>query len=328
MWDFSIGKAFSLLIRTTPFIGFRFVIYFGITLAYIVATGGGAGVGYLIGSILGDAETAGGSAFWGGLFGFGFVSGALYFAREYLLYIVKAGHIAVLVHLMDDQPIPEGTGQIAYASQIVKSRFTEASLLFGLDQLIKGIIRTLNRTLLTISSFLPIPGLTNAMEFVTAVIKFSLTYVDEAILAYIIRTNQANSWASARDGVILYAQNYRLLLKNAVFLTIFAWILSFVIFLIVIAPVAAFVSVMPGLGGFWTLIIAIITAYALKAALIDPFAMTCIVQVYFQAIADQTPSPEWVDRLNSVSAQFRELGEKAAAAMGGSSRLPISPLKG
>lgn len=91
--------------------------------------------------------------------------------------------------------------------------------------------------------------------------------------------------------MILYAQNYRLLLKNAVFLTIFAWILSFVIFLIVIAPVAALVSVMPGLGGFWTLIIAIITAYALKAALIDPFAMACIVQVYFQAIAGQTPSP-------------------------------------
>lgn len=73
---------------------------------------------------------------------------------------------------MDDQPIPEGTGQIAYASQIVKARFAEASLLFGLDQLIKGIIRTVNSTLLTISSFLPIPGLTNAMEFVTAVIRF------------------------------------------------------------------------------------------------------------------------------------------------------------
>ncbi len=157
MWDFSIGKAFSSMIRTMPFIGFRLAIYVGITLAYIVATGGGAGIGYMLGSILGDADTAGDGAFWGGLFGFGFVSGALYFAREYLLYIVKAGHIAALVCLMDDQPIPEGTGQIAYASQIVKARFAEASLLFGVDQLIKGIIRTMNRALLTISSFLPIP---------------------------------------------------------------------------------------------------------------------------------------------------------------------------
>jgi hypothetical protein len=326
MWDFSLGKAFGLMLRTLPFIGFRLAIYFGITLAYLIATSGGAGIGYMIGSILRDAESdpSGSVAFWGGLIGFGIVSGVLYFAREYLLYIVKAGHIAVLVRLIDDQPIPEGTGQIGYATQIVKSRFAEASVLFGIDQIIKSILRTFNATVLTISSFLPIPGLTNVMEFVTAVINFSLTYVDEAILAYMIRTNPENAWAGARDGVIFYAQNYRMMLKNAVFLTILAWIVSFVIFLVVIAPVAALVSMMPGLGGFWTLIIAIIAAYALKAALIDPFAMVCIVQVYFKAIEGQTPSPEWVDRLNSVAAPFRELSAKAAAFVPGPGGASVS----
>ncbi len=89
------------------------------------------------------------------------------------------------------------------------------------------------------------------------------------------------------------------------------------IFLVVIAPIAALVSMMPGLGGFWTLIIAIVAAYALKAALIDPFAMACIVQVYFKAIEGQTPSPEWVDRLNSVAAPSCELSEKAVAFVPG-----------
>jgi hypothetical protein len=258
------------------------------------------------------------------LIGFSIVSGALYFTREYLLCIVKASHIAVLVRLIDDQPIPGGTGQIAYTIQIVKSRFAEASVLFGIDQIIKSILRTFNATVLTISSFLPIPGLTNVMELVTAVINFSLTYVDEAILAYIIRTNQENVWTSARDGVILYAQNYRMILKNAVFLTIFAWIFSFVIFLIVIAPVTALVSTMPGLGGLWTLIIAIFTVYALKVALIDPFAMMCIVQVSFKAIEGQTPSPEWVERLNSVAAPFRKLSEKAMAPIAGTGLTQLS----
>jgi hypothetical protein len=75
---------------------------------------------------------------------------------------------------------------------------------------------------------------------------------------------------------------------------------------------------------FWTLIIAIIAAYALKAALIDPFAMVCIVQVYFKAIEGQTPSPEWVDRLNSVAAPFRELSAKAAAFVPGPGGASVS----
>jgi hypothetical protein len=322
MWDFDIGKTFSLMLRTLPFIGFRLAIYFGITLAYIAATGGGAGIGYMLGRILQDADGAGSGAFWGGLVGFSVVSGALYFAREYLLYIVKAGHIAVLVHLLDDRPIPEGKGQIAYGAQIVKARFVEASVLFGVDRMIQGILRAFNRTVLTLSGCLPIPGLTTGMKFVTAVIHLSLAYVDEAILAYIIRTHSENPWAGARDGVILYAQNYRMLLKNAVSLAIFAWILSFGIFLLAIAPVAALVAWIPGLAGFWLLILAIVAAYALKAALVDPFVMTCIVQVYFKAIEGQRPSPEWAERLNSISARFRELGEKAAALVAGKSRLP------
>ena len=56
-------------------------------------------------------------AFWGGIVGFGLVSLALYWIREYILYIVKAGHIAVMVHLIDGRDVPGGQGQIAYAQR-------------------------------------------------------------------------------------------------------------------------------------------------------------------------------------------------------------------
>lgn len=42
MWDFNIGQALSLMMRTTPFILFRAAVYFGIALAYILVTGVGA----------------------------------------------------------------------------------------------------------------------------------------------------------------------------------------------------------------------------------------------------------------------------------------------
>src|SRR5690554_4847628 len=139
MWDFSIGKSIGIMIKTLPFILLRIAVYFGITLAYILVTGTGAGIGFGIGA-LGDGGFQASSTFWGGAIGFGLVAAVMYWAREYILYIVKAGHIAVLVELIDGRALPAGRGQIDHATAIVKERFAQASVLFALDQLIKGVI--------------------------------------------------------------------------------------------------------------------------------------------------------------------------------------------
>ncbi|MGD8310228.1 MAG: hypothetical protein PVG98_12385, partial [Chromatiales bacterium] len=119
MWDFRLGEVFGLLRRTSAFLLFRFLVYMGITLAYVIATGGGAGIGYLAGSI---GDEPGGGAVWGGFIGLGLISAVVYWAREYLLYLVKAGHIAVLVELMDGKEIPSGKAQIEHAKEQVKGR--------------------------------------------------------------------------------------------------------------------------------------------------------------------------------------------------------------
>jgi len=46
MWDFSVGRAMGLMMQTLPFVVLRIGVYFGITLAYILATGAGAGIGF------------------------------------------------------------------------------------------------------------------------------------------------------------------------------------------------------------------------------------------------------------------------------------------
>ena len=108
MWDFNMGQALGAMIKTAPFIIFRIIIYVGIALAYVLAVGVGAGIGYGLGSI---GEEPGGWAFGGGLIGFGIVSVALYWAREYLLYLVKAGHVAVLVEHLDGKALPGAEGR-------------------------------------------------------------------------------------------------------------------------------------------------------------------------------------------------------------------------
>ncbi len=306
--DFSLGKTLSLLVKTAPFIGLRLVIYFGITLAYVIGTGGGAGIGWLIGRA---GENPAGVAFWGAFGGFAIVSGILYLLREYLLYLVKAGHIAVLVKLMDDEPIPGGRGQIDYATAEVKSRFVQASTLFAIDQLIKGVLKAINGLLLTVGRFIPVPGLQPLLRFVNQVINLSLTYVDEVILAHNIRTRAENPWTASRDALVLYAQNYGRMVKNALFLAVIVWVFTFVIFLLVLAPVAAVAALFPGAAGFWTLVISLVVAVSLKAALVDPLAMAALIQAYFRVTEGQTPNQEWVRKLDGLSGKFRELGAKA-----------------
>src|SRR5690625_1139580 len=68
MWDFKISNALGLMLQTAPFIVLRLMVYFGITLAYILLTGIGAGVGYGIGA-LGDVGFQSMATFWGGLIG-------------------------------------------------------------------------------------------------------------------------------------------------------------------------------------------------------------------------------------------------------------------
>ena len=34
MWDFSIGRALGVMVKSAPVLVFRMVVYFGITLAY------------------------------------------------------------------------------------------------------------------------------------------------------------------------------------------------------------------------------------------------------------------------------------------------------
>jgi hypothetical protein len=315
VWDFSINRALGMMGKTAPFVVFRVLVYFGIAVAYVLVTGVGAGIGWGVGAF-GDDEFQLSSTFWGGGLGLALTAGVLYFLREYILYIVKAGHIAVLVELIDGRDIPAGRPQIEYASSIVKARFAETHVLFAVDQLVKGVLRAITGLVEGIATLIPIPGMQQFVGLIRAFLKIAVGLVDEVILAYAIRTRATNPWASARTALVLYGQNYKVLLKNAAWLTIFTYGLAFVVFLIMLAPAAAVVWFIPGgwsAGGF---VFALIFAWAVKAALIEPFAIACMMQVYFKVIEGQQPDAEWDARLTSASKKFNELKGKAAGWLG------------
>ncbi|HEY4942045.1 MAG TPA: hypothetical protein VII56_11520 [Rhizomicrobium sp.] len=329
MWDFSFSRALAMVMQTLPFIVLRIVVYAGIAIAYVLSVGIGGAIGWGFGHLGSGPDAHAGGAFWGGAIGLGLVSGVLYFAREYILYLMKAAHIAVLVEVYDGKAIPAGQGQIAYGATFVKTHFTESSVLFGVDQLIKGVLRSLFGTLNFFTAFLPIPALQQLVRLAETVIRMSLTYVDEIILAYLIRTQTKNPWGTARDGLILFAQNYMHFLKNAAWLSAMMWVLSLALFILFLIPAGAMVALFHSTGWYWAFGFALVFAIAVKKAIMEPIAIAALMQVYFKEIEGQTPNPEWTAKLESVSSKFRDLAQKAAGWVPGPATPPptISPAK-
>jgi len=311
MWDFNMRRAMGIMLQTLPFVVLRCLVYFLITLAYILMTGVGSGVGWGIGGF-GDEGFRAMTTIWGGIAGFSITGIIMLFLREYILYMVKAGHIAVMVKLIDNEALPEGRSQISYAQTVVQERFMQANVLFALDRLVHGVVRAITGIVRAMGSILPIPGFKNIMTFIRAFLRLAVGLIDEVILAYIIRTDSKNPWQSARSALILYGQNGVNMMKNALWLTFFTYGLSLVVFLICLAPAAALVYMLPGAWSAGGVVFALLFAWAVKAALIEPFAIACLLTAYFQAIEGQEPNPEWEQRLEGASKQFRRLAEKAA----------------
>lgn len=306
MWDFSTVRALAMMGRTMPFIVLRAAVYFGIAVGYVLVTGVGAGIGYGLGSFSDEGFQAS-SSLWGGAIGFSVFGVVMYWLREYTLYIVKAGHIAVLVELIDGKQLPEGRGQISHATTVVRERFVQASALFALDQLVKGVIHTITGLARGILSILPLPGVRQIMSLLQAFLRIAVGFVDEVILAHAIRARSTDTWRSAREALVLYGQNWKTMLKNAAWLTLFVYGLSFAVFLVVLAPAAAFAYMLPGAwtaGGF---VFALLFAWSVKAAFLEPFAIACMMQVYFRTTEGQQIDPEWDARLEQMSSHFRKI---------------------
>lgn len=115
---------------------------------------------------------------------------------------------------------------------------------------------------------------------------------------------------------MLYAQNAKPMLVNAAWLTTISYGLALVVFVVMLAPAAAIVYLMPGNWSVGGMVFAVLFAWAVKAALIGPSAIACMLQVFFKVTGGQTPNPEWQAKLSRATDKFEELGVRAESWVG------------
>lgn len=253
----------------------------------------------------------------GGLFG------GLYFVERYFLYIVKVAHISVIVELLTKGQIPEGKSQVAYGKEQVTKNFGAANVAFAMDTLIAGAVRQIQRWISRIGNmFSFMPGSKKKIGILNAVMSISLNYIDEAIFSYIIlRKNEdrtESAWKLGCDGVVLYAQSWKGIIKTSAIAAIFVYLFDIIVFLVSVFPLLLIGKFLtrnnPDLSflmGFLAMIFAIIIMTLLKRVLVDPIVTIMMIRTYQISIRGIEPSIDLQSKLLGVSSKFKKLFKKS-----------------
>jgi hypothetical protein len=235
------------------------------------------------------------------------------FVVRYALYLIKCGHIAVLTELITTSAISNGSeSMFSYGKRIVTERFAEVNVLFALDALVEGVVGAFNKTLDWVTSFLPIPGLHVIANLAGAIIRAATTYIDETIFSYNIARGEDNPWRGGRDGLVYYCQNSKEILKTAVVCIIADYVLTAIAWLLMFAPAALMVTVMPVLGG-WSFLVALLFAINFRQAVLKPLFLIMIMIKFHVSVKEQSINEEWDQRLASLSPKFEKIKSKMAS---------------
>ena len=307
------GTAYSLLMRTMPYA----LVRFGVLLVFSIATI----VWFVLTFGIGGWLTAKvhpwiGLGWW--IAGFGVYGWAWWVVVRYALYLIQAGHIAVLTELVTTGSIGSGSeGMFQYGKRIVTERFGQVNLLFGLDLLIRGVVHAFNRTLDFVAHLIPVPGLQSIVGIVNAIVRAATTYIDETIFSYNLARGDQNPWRSSKDALIYYGQNAKEILKTAVWVVVLDKALTAVVWVVMLAPAFLLLAILPASaapGGFIAaLVIAALFASNVRQAFLKPLFLVMVMAKFHVLVRNQAINLEWDQRLTGVSKKFREIKDKAAA---------------
>jgi hypothetical protein len=247
---------------------------------------------------------------------FGGIGIGLYkFASRYVSYLIKSAHVAVITELVEHGSISSKDGIVSYGLGKVKQRFASTSVFFVLDGLIAGAVRQIQNGITAVAGLLNfIPGLKVVVSIFNKFVGIVLNYVDEAVLSHIFRTNSDNAWKGAADGIVLYFQNWKEILKNAAIVTI----------LLLVWNVGGSIALFLGLSGLFNAIIpigevaifvavfmSVTIVLVIKSAVIDPLILISIINKYTVVTTGQTPAIDMYEKARKFSTKFRKIEEKS-----------------
>lgn len=244
---------------------------------------------------------------------FGATAGVVGISQYYIGYLLKAGHIVVVTHLVKTGSLPED--QFGYGKQVVKEKFATAAIYFAVDRLVSGAVKQINGTLNIVGSFLEkIPGMDSLVSFARIFVDIVLGNLDECCMAYTFYHMEQSSFKSAADGVVIYFQNWKTILKDALKTSIIVFIISGIAGFLLLFGITGLLNVfgMPGILGLSAaFLLAVMIIMVIKSSVMDSYTMVCMVCSYLQVAPATEITFDLYDKLCGLSSKFKDLLQKA-----------------
>lgn len=230
------------------------------------------------------------------------------FLQHYVGYILKAGHVAMVTTAVTTGSLPED--QLAAAREMVSQRFLTANVYFAVDRLVSGAVSQLQKGLQKVDDLLgKIPGVSFIVSFAQMFVHIALNYVDECCLGYTFLHGDQSAFKSAADGVVIYFQNWKKLLKDAAVMTLAVMVISFLAWLL---PFLLFAGIFAALGIhlIFAALLSIIIAAILKSSFVDSFLMVRMMVSYMEVAPSTEITFDLYGKLCKLSDKFKSLFDR------------------
>ncbi len=230
------------------------------------------------------------------------------FLQHYVGYILKAGHVAMVTTAVTTGSLPED--QLAAAREMVSQRFLTANVYFAVDRLVSGAVSQLQKGLQKVDDLLgKIPGVSFIVSFAQMFVHIALNYVDECCLGYTFLHGDQSAFKSAADGVVIYFQNWKKLLKDAAVMTLAVMVISFLAWLL---PFLLFAGIFAALGIhlICAALLSIIIAAILKSSFVDSFLMVRMMVSYMEVVPSTEITFDLYGKLCKLSDKFKSLFDR------------------
>jgi len=155
-----------------------------------------------------------------------------------------------------------------------------------------------------------IPGVSAIVSFVQLFIGIALGYIDECCLGYTFYKKEDGAFKAGCDGVAVYFQNAKHLLKSAAVTTLIVMGATFLAWLVPFLIMAAICSALD-ISVFFGVLIACIVALVLKSAFVDSFMLVKTMVSYMQVAPSTEVTFDIYGKLCKISGKFKSLFNKA-----------------
>ncbi len=244
-----------------------------------------------------------------GVIWFVMTAGVYGFVMYYVGYMIKAAHVAVITTAVTTGAIPDN--MVETGKDMVKERFATTNVYYVLDRLVGGAVRQLQNTVEKVGNvFGEIPGVDAIVNILQLFIGIALGYIDECCLGYTFYKKEDGAFKAGCDGVVIYFQNTKHLLKSALTTTLIVVAATFVAWLIPFLIIGAIFSALE-ISWIFAFLLAAIIAMAIKAAFIDSYMMVRTMAAYMQVAPSTVITVDIYGKLCKLSGKFKELFNKS-----------------